>query len=215
MARISYPVYSQPFDPYYMVKKITTHSWGVTPLPPAPAPFTVVSVVGSPSLITLTFNYPVTVSGLASDPEQWTVVRWQGSVLPVRSVSVVGAKILLATEEQTDSLYNMVLPNGIVSTSSELFTGPFDASFTGVGVPPTVLDARSIDARTIQIQFGETVVESEALDPSNYSVTRDLTVSAVTKISETIYRLTTSRQSVGTAYEITASGIHDLAGNLI
>ena len=84
-------------------------------------------------------------------------------------------------------------------------------------VPPTLLLARAVDARTVDVIFSEPVVVSEALVPTNYVITggAGLTVSAVQQISVDTFRLTTSKQVVGQSYLVTASNIHDLAGNLI
>lgn len=84
-------------------------------------------------------------------------------------------------------------------------------------VPPTVLLARAVDARHVDVTFSEPVVASEALIPANYAITggAGLTVSAVQKLTSVAFRLTTSAQVAGFSYLLTASNIHDLAGNLI
>lgn len=89
---------------------------------------------------------------------------------------------------------------------------------SGVGtdvVPPSIVLSRSIDARTVEVLFNEAVVEDEALTAANYSIDGGLTVSAVVKVTSSIYRLTTSKQAVGDLYTVTVSDIHDLVGNLI
>lgn len=84
-------------------------------------------------------------------------------------------------------------------------------------VPPTLALARSVDARLVEVIFSEDVVEAEALNPANYSITGGggLAVNSVVKLSASIYRLITARQTVGANYTVQASNIHDLAGNLI
>lgn len=83
--------------------------------------------------------------------------------------------------------------------------------------PPTLVLARAVDARIVEVLFSEDVVESEALNPLNYLITGagGLAVNGVTKVSASIYRLVTARQTVAGAYTVQASNIHDLAGNLI
>lgn len=82
--------------------------------------------------------------------------------------------------------------------------------------PPTILTTRSpSDARKLDVYFSEPVVESEALEAANYSISPTLAVRGVTKLTDSVYRLTTDRQDVGQVYNVTASNIHDLAGNVI
>lgn len=83
--------------------------------------------------------------------------------------------------------------------------------------PPTLALARAVDARIVEVIFSEDVVESEALNPLNYTITGGggLAVNGVTKVTASIYRLITARQTVGASYTVQASNIHDLAGNLI
>lgn len=83
--------------------------------------------------------------------------------------------------------------------------------------PPVIQMARAVDARVLEVVFSEDVVPAEALNPLNYSITGSggLAVNGVTQLSGSIYRLSTARQTVGASYNVTASNIHDLAGNLI
>lgn len=82
-------------------------------------------------------------------------------------------------------------------------------------VSPTVFTIRSIDARTIEVTFSEAVQELTALNSNNYSINNGLSVTAVAKVSPSIYRLTTSQQTTGTSYLVTINNIKDLAGNVI
>lgn len=82
--------------------------------------------------------------------------------------------------------------------------------------PPTAILAQSPgDARRAWVHFSEPVVEAEALVAANYSITPSLAVTSVAKITDSVYELTTDRQVPETVYNVTATGIHDLAGNLI
>jgi hypothetical protein len=83
--------------------------------------------------------------------------------------------------------------------------------------PPVLQIARAVDARVLEVVFSEDVNQSEAMNPLNYVITGagGLAVNSVSKLSASIYRLNTARQTVGASYNVTASNIHDLAGNLI
>lgn len=83
--------------------------------------------------------------------------------------------------------------------------------------PPTMIIARAPDVRHVEVTFSEPVNEFEATNPANYVITggAGLTVSSVVAVNPQTYLLTTSKQVTGQAYTVTASNIHDLAGNLI
>jgi hypothetical protein len=80
---------------------------------------------------------------------------------------------------------------------------------------PEVLSVQSLDARTVEVIFSKAMVESEALDPDNYSFDPALSVESVEKVTDKSYRLTTSKQVPLGAYTATITGIHDLDGNSI
>lgn len=178
--------------------------------------FTLTSLAPSASLITATFNDAPLISGAAIVLSNW-IIQGGPVQVTVTGLTIVGNTILIATTEQkTGVVYTLALPTlGIRSVGNQPFDGPFEPTFTGVGVQPTVLIGQSIDARTLQVSFSEPVVESEAETGANYSVDNGLTVSTGVKVSDTVFRLTTSKQTVGQLYTVTVSNIHDLSGNLI
>lgn len=81
-------------------------------------------------------------------------------------------------------------------------------------VAPTIT-AQSLDAYHVRVIFSEEVVAAEALVASNYTFTGGLSSISVVKESPSVYIVTTSAQSPTSSYTVTASNIHDLAGNLI
>lgn len=81
--------------------------------------------------------------------------------------------------------------------------------------PPTIIIVRSLNARSLEVIFSEAVQESTALNSNNYSINNGLTVSAVEKVSPSVYRLTTSKQTTGVAYTVTINNVKDIAGNTI
>lgn len=82
---------------------------------------------------------------------------------------------------------------------------------------PIMVMARAPDVRHVEVIFSEPVVEFEATNPVNYIITggAGLSVLKVAKVNPQTYLLTTSKQVTGQNYTVTASNIHDLAGNLI
>lgn len=195
---------------------VITRGYGDSSAPP-PA-FTLDSITSSLRQLVLGFAESPTVSGPASDPTQYKIVALDGGCdATVTSVTAVGQTIVLGTTEHTiGKNYQLSIPYaGILGSYSEAFQGPFTADYVGAGDAPTAVMARSIDAYTAEIVFDEPVVEVEALDPTHYSISPTLKVSSVVKVTASVYRLTTVRQTQGTVYTVTVSGIHDLNGNLI
>jgi hypothetical protein len=81
--------------------------------------------------------------------------------------------------------------------------------------PPTVSGVEVLGGRLLLVNFSSAVVESEALDPANYSFDNGLVVLGLEKVGGSQYQITTSLQTPGLSYELTVTGIHDLNGNLI
>ncbi len=185
------------------------------------APPALLFVSATPSLGHLAIQFSEDISGVfgaANDPEQWIVTNTvTGLPLEVTAVSVVTNTVTLDTAEQvTGDAYTVIIPDTIVNTTMLMvFDGPQTEGFVGVGAQPTVLNINCVDARTIIIYFSEDVVEAEALNATNYAIDNGLLPVSLTKLSASVYKMTTTRQVTGTVYTATATGIHDLAGNPI
>ncbi len=74
---------------------------------------------------------------------------------------------------------------------------------------------RQLDARNVEVVFNLPANDDYALNPLNYSITDDVVVKSVTKISPFVYQLKTSKQLAQTPYVLTVMNILDLAGELI
>lgn len=187
----------------------------------AVAPPALLFVSATPSLGHLAIQFSEDISGVfgaANDPEQWIITNTvTGLPLEVTAVSVVTDTVTLDTAEQvTGDAYTVIIPDTIVNTTMLMvFDGPQTEGFVGVGAQPTVLNINCVDARTIIIYFSEDVVEAEALNATNYAIDNGLLPVSLTKLSASVYKMTTTRQVTGTVYTATATGIHDLAGNEI
>ena len=214
MARIDHPVVSMEGCATFL-RVTRALAVGGTASPPPLS----VTVVSSASTITATFSDDIAIIAPADDYTSWSVIDSSGGVLPISGTTFDGTDTIVITtgEQKNGESYTLTIPSGIVDTSTPpiAFPGPYEVSFTGVGVPPTVLLAFAMSYRSVRVTFDEAVVESEALNKSNYAITGGVYITGVTKISDTIYELSTSPMVGGTSYTITASNIHDLAGNLI
>lgn len=182
--------------------------------------FALTSITPGLNYIDLVFsNAIVQITGPAALASQYGIAPTDGTSVQVQvlSVAVVGTNVRLTTTECTNGgTYQMAMPwQGFSDGGPEVLTGPFSMSFVGFGQAPTLISANPFDTRLIDIAFSELVRDTEALNPANYAINNGLSVSAVTKTGLVNYRLTTSRQVRGQSYTVTASNIHDLAGNLV
>jgi len=81
--------------------------------------------------------------------------------------------------------------------------------------PPALYRIQVVDSQTLYVIFSEPVVMAEATNPANYSITGGLSVLDVVQLDDRTVKMTTSPQTPGFNYILTASNIHDLNGNLI
>lgn len=168
--------------------------------------------------INLTFDKNVSLSSLAAIASNWVITGNPGTgPITVSSLSVSGAVVRLNINESQDGgAYILNFPSaGIQSTGGDIYLGPFTYNFTCVGVPPYIANAISLDSFTVRVFFSEAVVQADAIDPANYGVVPPLTIYSVTPETASIYVLTTSQQTPGQNYDLTASNIRDLHNNPI
>lgn len=178
--------------------------------------FILTGVVVAAQQLTLNLNATPLVSGPAVNPAAYTVVpNGNGVPVQVTSVQVSGNTVVLGTTAMTiGAAYTLVIPSvGLISADGRQFNGTFTPGFTGAGVAPFLVQAASVDARTLQVVYSEPVNASDATNPANYSIVPPLAVTAVSRVTSLVYVLTTARQARGQVYTVTASNVRDLANN--
>jgi|SRR5579859_4103799 len=198
---------------------ITTQGYGTTKASVYPSCLAFLALGVTPTLTTLdvSMSNAFTISGPAASPSDYTITPLDGGhAVTILSVQQSGPHLLLTTTEHTNGKnYQLTMPSiGIVDINNNPFDGPFTINYVGVGVAPYALAARSIDARTLEITFDEQVDPSTALNPSNYSINNGLTVTGVVAVTNSIYRLSTSRQTQGMTYTVTITNVVDDGGNV-
>lgn len=135
-----------------------------------------------------------------------------------------GRKIVLTTSTQSlGTAYTLTIA-GVKDLSGNAIavTPATTAQFAGKGADttaPTLTSALSRSNITVRLQFGEELDLTTAQNAANYTIP-GLTVSEAKLVADangvnTIVDLTTSPQTVGTAYTVTVVGVKDLAGNVI
>jgi len=164
----------------------------------------------------LNFSVPPFIGGPALDRSLWSIVGPNDSIIVVDGVIVVGNSVILNTSEMAQGVsYTLNMPTYFISNGSGVvFPGPFTQIFTGTGTNPFIVITQTIDTRTVLVHFNETINELDGRNENNYSANNGLSIISAEKVSNTIYKLHTSLQTVGTSYTITASNIRDAQGNL-
>jgi len=124
---------------------------------------------------------------------------------------------LTLTELLQGGSYTVTVSNVVDVAENPIDPAHDDASFTGIGVAPTVdPSATIVDSLSVYVDFSETVNPTGATNPANYAVVPSLGTVGVTQISGTRYKLTFSNyQSPGDPYTITVTNVYDLVGNLV
>lgn len=178
----------------------------------------VTSVTASPGNVVVVFSHAITLTGASIVFSNWVI---SGGVSPpaVLNVSLVGNVVTITTPEDIlGQTRTLTVPNGIVkfSDGAQTLQAPFSFNFPSSGVTPIVTGIVNRDAKTIEVIFSEPVVESEALNIANYSISPSLAIRSASKVQDNRYRLDLLQfQTPAVEYTLTATNIHDLAGNVI
>jgi hypothetical protein len=124
----------------------------------------------------------------------------------------------VTVNEQAYITYTVFVYNATDLAGNPVADPPFNsASYKGYGTPPKLLpDGISVDNYNFYIDYTKIVVPGDAEDIDNYTIDPDIHISAVTQITGTRYRVTTTdAQQVGVVYTLVASNIYDLEDQLI
>jgi len=159
-----------------------------------PAPLAVTSLTVGVNTLVLTFNLPVGLTGASLIAANWTIT---GGVTPpptVISVSVTAVNeiTLVIPEDEAGESRTLNVPNGIIKLSdSSALPPPYIFNYTSSAIAP----------------FITTIVNLESQIPL-------LSIASISQIQDNRYRLQLSDyQTPGVGYTLTASNIHDVAGN--
>lgn len=170
------------------------------------------------SYLRLNFTLPINTQVVNIPLSEFTISTSTGNPIKVIKIEMESANQLrLYTEEQTTgATYTLEIPRvGIISVTGNPLNTPYQFNFTGQGVPPVFAMVRPVDARTLHVIFSEAVLESDATNPANYTITPSLPVLSATKITDRHYELKTLKQNELTTYSVEISNIRDLAQNLV
>lgn len=166
--------------------------------------------------IMLTFDVSVFIDAPVDTPAYWSITGAPDTV-NITLIEIISNVINIYFDEIGDGYAcTLHVPTpGIKDQFNNAYQGPFEINFTSQSEPPYMVFAVGSEGRLIRIVYSEGVVESDALNHNNYSVDNGLEVYTIEKESSVAYLIHTSLQVPGQAYVLTASNIHDLAGNVI
>ncbi len=188
--------------------------------PPGGAGTAFIALTASATALTVTVTFPddrnIVLVGRALDPEEYTFESDTGAT--VRCLAVVADEntIVLTVSDMTDGEpYTLFMPDaGIIDSEGNGCVGPFELGFQGAADAPIMLMIRVIDARMIEVVYSKSMAE-DAADIDNYAADNGLEVTSVSRVNSSTYRVVTSYQTRAASYNLTVTGVHDAAGNLI
>jgi len=171
-----------------------------------------------PTQINLTFSEPLDRTS-AENPQNYSIsngVQVLAAVLDDNETVVH----LLTTTHQAGVNYTLTVQGVMDKDGNEVRSGSAQNYFIQDSgpdsVPPSLLYAGIVDARTVDVVFNEPVEKASAENPSNFDITGGIVVeSAVLLSNQSIVRLTTSDHQDGASYTMSVNNIRDLAGNTI
>lgn len=171
-----------------------------------------VTIVKPPGNVSVAQNDRTSLSVEYSTTNSPVLVQWQRNGVTVPGAT--GAILSLGPVPTTDNgaKYRAIISTpGAVATSAEAVL-----TVTPDVTPPTVVlvsGTASLDAVTLD--FSEALTAATAGVAANYVIDGGLSVTAATVVSPTQVRLSTSRQTQGTLYNLTLNNLRDTGGNAI
>jgi hypothetical protein len=146
------------------------------------------------------------LTGPAAVVANWSITGPTSAT--VDDVYISDKKVVLRTTHplQHGGSYALHVPLGLASNTGVAYNGPFVLTFTASGDVLTILTATVIDARVLQVMFNAPA-DASALDPTNYTLSGGLSFVSVEKVTDIVYRLTTSHQLIGSSYDVDCPGV--------
>lgn len=196
------------FNPTGLDHPVPTAVWPLAPvIPPILVSEFTISVI-TPQFIKITVTAPESVQLLTTRPDLWSISTVEAiAPMEVLAIESDGAIIILYTTEATQGgNYTLHIPYRFILNSvgdKQCTTQTLD--FVGVGVGAMIHHIEiANDLRSVDVIFNEDVLESDALNPANYTIA-GITISEAFKMATRTYRLIVSDLSPGTAYTVQAN----------
>lgn len=168
--------------------------------------------------LVLSFNQAVALDPTALLASNWSITSGGLPTPPViLSVTLTAPdQITLTIPEDKSGLSRVLnIPSGITKLiDASAFGGPYTQAYTSVANAPIISTIVDIESQTVDVIYSENVNSTEAVNPFNYSISPLLRVQSVAKVTDNRFRLQFFDYQVpDLVYTLTASNIHDNAGN--
>jgi hypothetical protein len=227
--------------PYYLRASGVQDQWGNGTVNLCSSSFSGYTVPAAPTLsavnlqsttsILVTYNEDMTMTGNILLPARYTFPSCGTVTLTANSVTPVNARTVLVTMTQGGAIQNTpctltVTPvGGITGTSGVALSSTgntitFNYSSAADSTPPQVASVAPVDTNTIRVTFNEPMSAgsiSTSAPFSDFSISPSTTITGVTCNGPpvTYCDLDVSPDQTTQAYNVTATGMTDVAGNAL
>lgn len=111
--------------------------------------------------------------------------------------------------------YNVTVAN-VRDVFGRKIHAPVTATFTGIGISPSVTGVIGIDSKKVRVTFSEVMTNDNNLGKAqNYTITGGVSVLTARVISSKVVELTTTSLTTKQEYFLTAANVRDYLGNAV
>ena len=169
-----------------------------------------ITIATQPANITAAQNDFITLSLVAtSTGPAPLVVQWRKNGVNLPGVTGASARIGPIPASDNNAKFSAVLSIPGATTTS----GEATLTVTADVTPPSITRVAASDSfDSVTVDFSEAVTAASAGATANYTLDNGLTVSQATVLSPTRVQLTTSRQALGTTYNLSVKDVTDTGG---
>ena len=169
-----------------------------------------ITITTPPANITAAQNDFITLSLVATNTGAGPlVVQWRKNGVNLPGVTGASARIGPIPVSDNNAKFSAVLSIPGATTTS----GDATLTVTADVTPPTITGIAGSDSfDRVTVDFSEAVTAASAGATANYTLDNGLTISQVTVLSPTRVQLTTSRQTLGTTYNLSVKDVTDTGG---
>ena len=178
-----------------------------------------VTITSAPASVTVPANEPAQFNVIATTVSPYdlshynasgVLYQWYKNGTAIAGANGASYKIAATSTADNGAKYKVLVAVPGVSTTSAEAT----LTVTPDTKKPTVFLVNGDDSlSSATVTFSEAVTAPSATTAANYTFSGGLTVSAATQVNPRTVKLTTSKQTEGTAYTLTVNGVQDTAGN--
>jgi hypothetical protein len=143
----------------------------------------------------------------------WSISNLTGAAVLVTSVIASGTQVLVNTTEHTSGgNYTLNIPANSVASVGGLLADASANPYVGVGITPIAFSAQFLSSDTVLVTYDEPMDLTSATDIANYNIP-GLTIQSITSLTSVQFILKVTPMVPNTAYNLTITGVKDIAQN--